>query len=228
MNDKRGRKLIHVLRMVAKGMKTKNEIEDETGIKPSEARELILKGLREGYIEKWKRIGARGVRGRPISGKKEESQGRPADVYSLTDDGKWLIRFDPFIRAEWGQVEKAYEILMPNDVWDSYTSFLYAIRNDPLLRKFQKPDEFMENELQQVIFKPFVFAAEYKIENVEQLYDKLIDCFTQSVRPEHIVGYYSSLESCFPQLQGIVDRCELLMRKMQTIPKVQEYLERHS
>jgi hypothetical protein len=225
MNSKRGQKLVQVLRVVAMGMKTIEEINDETGYTRSEIRELISKGLKAGYIEVWRTTKCvPGNRGRPVAAKREEDTGRPANLYSITAEAKWLIRFDPFTGPKWNQVERVYERLLPLDVWDSYANFRYAIQANPLLRKFQKSDEFMINEFRQTIFKLFVFFTQWRIENVEQLYDELIKTFAETVRPEDMVDYYSALERCLPQLQSSVDHCKLILNKMQTVPKIREYL----
>jgi len=226
IGNARGRKLIQVLRLLTEGIMTKKEIARRTGFSASEVRELVKKGLVDGYIERrTKEI--RGKPGRLPNRGQRKRAGRPSYYYYLNGDGKWLIRLDPEVRDRWDEVEIAYEKLIEHTIFDSYANLVYAIRKNAELRKYQKADYFMDDELQRTVLNPFLYVGEYGAKEATQLYDELVRVIKISVRSEDVIGYYSALEESLKELNTVVDCHKALMEKMRTLPEVQEYLCKH-
>jgi hypothetical protein len=73
----------------------------------------------------------------------------------------------------------------------------------------------------------FVFGNEHGIREIRD-YDELIETMKTNVRPEHILSYYLALERRLPDSEAILASHKLLLKKMQAIPEVHEYLEKHS
>jgi hypothetical protein len=83
----------------------------------------------------------------------------------------------------------------------------------------------MEDELQLAPLSPFVFGNEHGIRQTT-LYDTLIETMKANVRHEHILNYYLALERHLPDSEAIFESHKLLLKKMQAIPEVQEYLRK--
>jgi hypothetical protein len=228
MSKKKGRKLIQILRELTEGPMTINGFVRRTTYSISEAKKLVSYGIEEQFIEKCK--GKGGIRRRPGKPRKKEFEkqtGRPSDYYHLSKDGEILIRFDPVVRDRWKDVEKIYADALDHDEFDSYYDLVDAIRRHPQLRRYQKTGSFMEDELQLAPLSPFVFGNEHGIRETT-LYDTLIETMKANVRPEHILNYYLALERHLPDSEAILASHELLLKRMQAIPEVQEYLKKHS
>jgi DNA-binding Lrp family transcriptional regulator len=229
MRNKRGRKLVKVLRILAEGIMTKNDVAERTAFSASEVRELLKKGVDQGYINTGKKVGkASRRRGHPFSmkSKTEMDTGRPPGFYNLSSDGIWLMRLDPEVRDRWSITEENYQEIVDHDVFHSYLDLLYAIRVHPKLKKHQKPSQLMENELQQTVLAPFVLGNEHGIRDI-RLYEELVKTIRENVRSEHVLGYYLALEASGTELDEIVRCYKLLLEVMKKLPEVQEYLKKH-
>jgi hypothetical protein len=206
---------------------TKEGIAKETGFSLSNVRELVAKGIELGYIERLK--GKEGIRrkpGKPKKGKSEKETGRPPDYYHLSKNGEILIRFDPVVRDRWKDIEKTYADTFEHGEFDSYYTLVYAIRKHPQLKKYQKAGNFMHDELQLALLSPFVFGNEHGIREIRD-YDELIETMKTNVKPEHILNYYLALKRRLPDSEAILASHKLLLKKMQAIPDVHEYLKKH-
>lgn len=227
MRSKRGRKLVSILRLLSEGMMTIKEITRRTRFSRSEVRDLIGKGLKDGYVEICNIERVHRKRGKPVIGEFEKDTGRPPDYYYLTGDGKWLIRLDPEVRDRWDEVKIAYKKIVEHTDFDSYADLVYAIRKHPQLKKYQKPYYFMDEELELTIFSPFIYGNEHGAKEI-QLYDELVKTIETAVKPEHVLNYYLALERSLVEFNAILDRCKSLVEKMQKIQGAKEYLGRRS
>jgi hypothetical protein len=228
MKSGRGQKLIQVLRLLTEGIMTKKEIAKRTNFSLSETRELLKKGLEEELVEACTGEGKVHKKpGRPLTLEQEDVTGRPSNYYFLSGDGKWLIRSDPEVRDRWNQTEATYEKLVEHTGFDSYADLVDAIRRHPKLTNYQKSNYFINGELERVVLNPFLYIGEYRAKEVIQLYDELVRVIKTSVRSEDVVVYYQVLEGSLKELNVIVDCHKALMKKMQTLPEVQEYLRKN-
>lgn len=226
MRTKSGEKLIAVLRTLASGMKTRLKIKAETGFSTSEVGKLIIRAKKSKYVEEYRLEKVIRRPGKPRTGERVKETGRPPSYYALTTDGWWLIRFDPEVKDRWREVEGIYEKVMEFSGFESYANLRYAIQEHPQLNEYQRPYYFMDGELQQTVLNPFIYVGTYEAEEVTQLYDELIRVLRETVRTEHILRYYLTLEESASEIEAILNRHRLLITKMQSLPEVQEYLKK--
>lgn len=223
MKTKKGKKLIQILRLIIKGSVTVNDIQRKSGFSTSEVKKLLVLGIEREYIKEYKIDKLRRRRGRPIATRKIEDLGRPPKYYYLTGDGKWLMRFDPEVRDCWSNLKETLRLFVKHSEFHSFADFMYEIRKHPQLREFQRSNSLMENMLEQITLRPFVFGNYYGV-RIPQLYDELVRVLKESVYPDHIPGYYTALETSLEELKEVEKCHELLLEKMQAIPEVLNYL----
>lgn len=222
MRSKTGRKIIATLRILTEGIMTRKELERRTGVSTSAMRKLLLKAQDENLVVAFDRGKLSRRRGKPGRGEFEKETGRPPRYYALSGEGLWFMRFDTQMMDTWKQVQTAYEDLREFSEFDSYANLQYAIQMHPILKEYRKPYYFMDQELQQVPLNPFIWGGPRDGE-VENVYTELAKIIKESVRSEHIFSYYRVLEEAVSELEEILNRHKLLMRKMQKLPEIQEY-----
>jgi hypothetical protein len=230
MKSKRGRKQIAVFRVLAEGIMTRNDIIERTGFNPSEVRELLKKGIDQGYVVSQKKIGkVRGRRGHSFSGKShmDMDNGRPPNYYFLTDTGLWLMGLDPEVRKQWGITKDEYDKIGGHSGFDSFLDLVHAIKNHPKLKKFQEPWRLMDCEMEQLVLSPFVLGNKYGARDTT-LYDELVKAIKENVKSEDALSYYLALEKGGFELNEIVGCQRLLLEKMKELPEVHEYLKSKS
>jgi len=228
MKSKKGEKMITLLRILTERAFTRDELRDRTGFSLGEIRNLLLEAVDENFVAEIRGTKVQRSRGRSITQpyKKEETT-RPPSHYALTSEAMWLMRFDPETRDRWKEVERTYDKTVTFTAFDSYANLLYAIQKHPILRQYRKPYYFMDQVLQQVPLNPFTWGGPREGE-MEKVYDELVKVIKESVRSEHISAYYRVLEDAISELNVILARHKLLMKKMQAIPEVQQHLDERS
>ena len=135
------------------------------------------------------------------------------------------MRSDPQVMDTWKQVQTAYEDLREFSEWDSYVNLQHMIRTHLILKEYRKPYYDINDELQRVPLNPFIYGHRPREEEVEKVYDELVNVIKESVRSDHIFSYYRVLEDAVSALDKILARHKLLMKKMRTLLEVQEYLK---
>lgn len=224
IRSKSGRKMLEILRILTHGIADRKKLEDKTGFSTSEVRKLLLKAREQNFVVAFEKEGKfSGRRGRPKKREPQKETGRPPSYYALTGEGMWLIRLDPQVRDHWNQVEMAYKNVSEFSDFASYANLIYAIQKHPILRQYRKPYYFMDQELEQVPLNPFIWGGPFERE-VEKVYDELVKTIKENVRSNHISSYYRVLEEAVSELDEIITRHKLLMKKMRTLPEVQAYI----
>jgi len=218
MKTKPGRKLLEIMRLLAKGIMTVRELSSKTGFSKSEVRKLIKMGVQKGYIKKAQISRSRGrPRATKSSIERFEIRGRRPNYFHLTSTGLWIIRFDPEVRERWPDVEKHYEKFVRHSLFDSYANLIYAIWKHPKLSKHQKPYYFMDGELQRTALNPFLWVGRHEEDDIIKLYDDLVEAIKENVRPQFIPNYYITLEESAQRLERVLKRHRLLMEKIKNI-----------
>lgn len=221
---KSGRKLLRVLRLLCEGIMTKSEITHRTRFSVSEVQKLVNHGLRKEYIKSYTFEGKfRRRPGRRQQYEPADKPGRKPDYFCLSGNGKWLIRFDPEVCDKWEQLGIRQEGIVEHSGFDSYTDFIYAVRKNQTLNRYDEPYYYMDQELERTVLNAFLFPSFLKEEDREALYDELIKVMKQSVAPEHIIGYYRTLETAISELEKILERHRLLLEKMEVLEEVRKY-----
>lgn len=220
--------MITLLRILTERAFTREELRVKTGFSLGVVRKLLLEAVDQNFVA---RIGGTKVRKRPgrsiTEPYKEKKFTRPPSHYALTSEAMWLMRLDPEVRDRWQEIEKTYDETVTFTAFDSYANLLYTIQKHPILRQYRKPYYFMDQELQQVPLNPFIWDGPHERE-VKKVYDELVKVMKESVRSDHIFSYYRVLEEAVSELNEILACHKLLLEKMQTLPEVQQYLNKSS
>jgi len=64
-----------------------------------------------------------------------------------------------------------------------------------------------------------------KGKEVERIYDDLISVLGRTVRSEHVLTYYKTLNQNILELQEGLNRRQVLLRKMEELPEGKEHIE---
>lgn len=226
MNSRKGKKMITLLRILTERAFTREELKETTGFSLGEVRKLLLSAADQNFVAEIRGTKVHRRRGGSITQPyKEKETTRPPSHYALTSEAMWLMRFDPEVRDRWQEIERAYDKTVTFTAFDSYANLLYAIQKHPNLRQYRKPYYFMDQELQQVPLNPFLWGGPREGEE-EKVYNELVKVIKESVRSNHIFSYYRVLEQAVSELDAILDCHKLLIKKMQILPEVQEYLNK--
>jgi hypothetical protein len=231
MQTKRGQKIIELCCLLTEASYTKKALVKKMKTSASEARELLKILIQEHYITYYKRIG--GIhwrRGRPssdsdVDNQLDEGKGRPPKYYSLTADGRFLVRFDPRIANRWFTTEAGKSKLTEQEPLDSYANLEYAIRADKQFRKFGRAQSLMSDDLEGLILNRFVLG--YDPKEIPYLYNALVKIMKENVPIDYLLSYYIALERNLQELSSIEKRTKLLMEKMSSLPTIQTYIERN-
>lgn len=218
MRRKQGRKLIGIFRILAKSISTIKEIQVELGYSRSEIYKLLSLAEEHEYVYKYSVTRRSGPPGKPKTGRLEKDTGRPPLYHSLTSKGLFLMRFDPELADKWMSVEEKYAGIEKPTVWDSYINLAYAIQKHPDLSTFERPYYFDE-ELQRTLLNPLLFEDWIDDKQFNILSDELVRLISKNVRPEHIEGYYSSLQRSVFRLGKIIRRHKLLIKKIKSLQR---------
>lgn len=137
MKKEPSQRLIEVLLSLTEGALTVKQIKDKTSSSESGIKKLLLRGMKEDYVTKFRGLPLRRNRGQHAlkvrAGKFEKESGRPPDYYCLTSDGLWLIRYDPAVKHRWAEVASVYANYdhIP-EYFESYARLRQAIEAHPV------------------------------------------------------------------------------------------------
>jgi len=208
--------LIEIFRVLADNIATIEEIRSKKGFSRSEIRKLLILSEGNDLVSAYPIGDISRPRGRPLTAKKQTETGRRPLVYALTYKSRLLMRFDPELAEKWKAIEQAhYKIEEPN-ILDSYNNLKYAIKNHPVLSKFEKPHYF-DGELQRTLLNPLLFETSLNDEQFDELSDEFVRLIKQNVKPEFIKNYHSTLQSSVSRLEKTLSRHKLVIGKIEAI-----------
>lgn len=226
MNTKQGNKLITIFRILANKIATIQEIIPDTKhidsrnnvhyFSRSEVRKLLILAEEHGLVYSFSLSDISRPRGRPPTIRKKRDTGRRPKVYTLTYKSRFLMRFDPELSKEWKAIEQAYYKIERPNTFDSYINLKYAIKNHPVLSKFEKPYYF-DGELQRTLLNPLLFETSLSDNQFNELSDELVKLIKENVRSEFVKNYESTLQNSLSRLEKMIRRHNLMINKIKKI-----------
>jgi DNA-binding Lrp family transcriptional regulator len=225
-NKSEGR-LIQIIRIIARQPATVEQISKQTNLSLSQIRKLVKIAEKEDYIKRNIPSSTKRSPGRPLSTKHEEVTGRPEHSFSITGNGRWLMRLDPELRDTWEEIQRNYPKNQTRSVFDSYANIIYGIKKSESLKrfeKFEKDYQSFDHLLEMQVLRPFLFTYNSKEVDSVKCHDELVDVIEKYALPQHRLLYYQTLEDSLSKLLREIEMHKTLMDKMKKIPEVSEYL----